>query len=103
RQIHRVTLGHVERVVPRIHVPDHPVGAEGRGRMRIRCDLADERFLPRLALPDLSKGQEEALITGEAVDDGGRLTVERDLIRAIGHLETAEVADVLAEREPAVD
>src|SRR5690606_26953015 len=47
--------------------------------------------------------QEEPLRTGEAVDDGRLLAAERGHVGLPRDAEPAEVADVLADRERAVD
>ena len=57
-----------------------------------------------LAAPGLGVGEEEALVAGEAVDHR-RLAVLGDVapIGGIGHFEPAEIADILAHGELAVD
>src|SRR4029453_6162061 len=83
-------------------VAERAVGTELRPRMRIGQDLPAEVGLARFRAPGLRPAHEEALIAGEAVDDRPRLAAERDLVRAVRDRETAQVADVLAERELAV-
>ena len=71
--------------------------------MRVRTQPLDQRVLAVLALPDLGPGEKEALVAGEAVDDRGLLAAERLAIGAISQRHAADIADVLAQGEPAVD
>ncbi len=71
--------------------------------MRVGDQLLAHRFLAVLAAPYLRPGHEEALVAGQAVDHRGFLAVQRKLVGAVGQAEAAEVADVLAHRQLAVD
>ena len=55
-----------------------------------------------LAAPDLRPAEEEALVAGEAVDLRRGLAAERQLVGLERHRHAGQVADVLAERELAV-
>ena len=55
------------------------------------------------AAPDLRPAEEEPLLAGAAVELGGRLVAERDAVGRVADGEAAEVADVLADGERAVD
>ena len=55
------------------------------------------------AAPGDGVGEEEALVAGEAVDGGGGLALQRFVVGVVGDGEAAEVGDVFAEGEFAVD
>jgi hypothetical protein len=72
----------------------------------VRIDGRQHRlvFGPRLGAPRLREAEEELLILGEAVRDVGVLRGRAQLaIRGERELDAADVGDVLAERELAVD
>ena len=71
--------------------------------MRVREQLLAQCLVAHLCAPDLRKAHEEALVARKAVDQRGLLAVERDTIRAVRLREPAQVTDVLAHRELAVD
>ncbi len=72
--------------------------------MRICAQPRQRRIVAQLGLPGLCPAHEEALIAGQAVDDLC-LAVLRliALIRAIGRFQPAEIADILTQRQLAVD
>src|SRR5205085_11514838 len=104
RQIELVARLDVERLVPGVDVPDDAVHAILARAVLIGDDLLTLGIFTLLFLPRLGVGNEEALITCQAVNDrrfavlGGVL-----LVRGIGRLDTRQVADILAERQLAVD
>ena len=59
--------------------------------------------LAMLAPPDLGPAQEEPLIARQPVDHRGLLAVEREAIGVVGDGQPRKVADILAQREAAVD
>ena len=61
------------------------------------------RVVARLAAPALSVGHEDALFAAQAVEDGRGLAAERGAIGVERDQEAAQVRDVLAERQLAVD
>ena len=66
--------------------------------------LLAQRVVAGLATPHLRVAEEEALVAGEAVDHRRRLAVLSDsVVGGVRDLEAAEVADVLAQRQLAVD
>ena len=71
--------------------------------MRVDREQPDGLGISALLLPDLTPAQQEALDAGVSVDDRCRFTVEGDLVRLDRDAEAAEVADVLTDREGAVD
>src|SRR5207253_2357918 len=95
--------GNIECLVPLVHVADRAVGAELRRRVTIRSHLLTQRLVARDLAPDLAEAQEEALLTGEAVEHRRLLALERDPIRLERDVESAQVTDVLAQRQPAID
>src|SRR5881409_3666649 len=71
--------------------------------MRVRREELAERVVPDERPPHLPPAEEHALLAGETVDDGNRLSGERALVRVEPQEDSAEVADVLPHREPADD
>ena len=67
--------------------------------MRVGFDLQSQRLLTILTTPYLPEAQEYALHTRKAVDDWCFLAVQRHLIRKQTNGDSAQVADVFAERE----
>src|SRR6185295_17075182 len=76
--------------------------ARSARRVRVREHLRTQGVVAYLAAPGLCEGQEEPLIAREAVQNRRFRSIERELVRGVGHLETTEIADVLAHREIAV-
>src|SRR4051794_13551504 len=62
-----------KRRVPGIEIADRPDHTEARRCVRVRRDLRLDRILALLAPPSLRERQEEALVTGQAVDHRRRL------------------------------
>src|SRR5690606_30818835 len=95
---------HVEGRVELLEVADD-VRAELRRRVRVDREPADRLGLAHEGAPALGPPGEEALRAGHAVEDGCRADVaaERHDVGAVGDGDTAEVADVLADGERAVD
>src|SRR3546814_2263606 len=59
-------------------------------------------FRSHLGRPRLRRGDEEALVAGEAVDHRGFLAVQRSAIRVIRRLKSRDVGDILTQRQLAV-
>ena len=94
----------VEGSVEGVDVADDLVAAELRRGVGVDRQAAHGLGRTHLGLPRLRPGVEEALVGGEAVDRlGSRRAVEREAQRLVGDAEPAEVADVLADRQRAVD
>ena len=70
------------------------------GSVRTCWRRAASRVLPASVL---GEGEEELLVAGEAVDDGGGLAVERGVPGVVGGGEAGEVGDVFAEGLVAVE
>ena len=85
------------------HVDHRAVGAELARAVRIGLEPRQQVLLAVLARPDLAPAVEEALVAGEPVDDRCLLAGEREHVGLVRDGEAAEIADVLAERELAVD
>ena len=66
-------------------------------------DAAAQRSRRVLRRPGLGKGEEEALVAGEAVDHRRWLAVQRRLVGVVGGGEAGDVGDILAERQLAVE
>ena len=73
------------------------------GEWKSRGDELPQPLLAELAAPHLAPAEEEALHAGEAVEHGRRLAAERVLVGVERHGQAAEVADVLARGQAAVD
>src|SRR3546814_20291449 len=74
-----------------------------RGRMRIGRDALRQILLAIVAAPHLRPAEEETLIAGQPAQHRRFLAAKRLLIGVIGDRQTGEVADILAERECAVE
>src|SRR4030095_17122698 len=93
----------VEGRVPGVDIPHDSVGAVFRRTVRIGDELLTQRALAGLGLPCLRVGEEEALIAAQAIDDGGFAVLGLiPLERRVRGLDAAQVADVLAPRQPAL-
>jgi hypothetical protein len=81
-----------------------PVDPIFRRAVRVGQEPLAKRVLARLRAPALAVGDEEALIAGEAAEHLG-LAMLGDVaaIGGIGHFQPAEIADILAHGELAVD
>ena len=69
RQIKRVARFNVECLVPLVHIPHDCVDTVLGRTVRIGDKTPAQILLTMLAPPDLCIREEEALITGKAVDD----------------------------------
>src|SRR6478609_6151533 len=103
RQVHLVTRLHVEGALEGVVVLDGDVGAVLARRVWVAEHKLARDGLARTLAPRLGEAHEEALIAGEAVDHRRLLPLERDAVGAICLREPAEITDVLAHRELAVD
>src|SRR5690348_11251729 len=83
RQEQALALLDVEGRVPGVEVP-HGEGAEVAGGVAVGGDALPERLVAHLGGPGLGVGDEEALVTGEAVDDRRFLAVQRGVIGVVG-------------------
>src|SRR3546814_13597306 len=71
--------------------------------MRIGDQPLEEVVLAVVAAPDLCPAEIEALVSGQTADHRRLPAVERGSIGVLGDGDTGEVADILAERQRAVD
>ena len=101
--VERVARVHVERLVERVEVGDDGVAAQVGRAVRVDGEPADGLGLAGDDAPDLGPPEEDPLVAGEPVDLGGLRVAERDLVRLERDREAAEVADVLADGQRAVD
>src|SRR5262249_32797930 len=76
REIELLGRLHVERVVPAVHVADDAIDPILLRRVGIGDHLLAHRLLPAFHAVTLSAGQEEPLLTGEAVEHRGRLAAQ---------------------------
>src|ERR1035437_2729189 len=84
------------------HVAQWPIPPPFRWRVLVGTDLPTEELRPGDLAPHLRPSEEEALFRGEAVDLCARIIAERALHRRVRNGESAEVSDVLAERQLSV-
>src|SRR5215469_962944 len=103
RQEELVARLHVEGRIPGVHVAYHAVDAESRRTVRIAGHLCAQVLLALLLAPYLRPAEEKALIAAEAVQHRRRGPVQRAVIRRVGYRQAAQVTDVLAERQAAVE
>src|SRR6478672_11436217 len=104
RQVELVAGLHVERLVPGVNVADDAVHAILARAVLVGDDLLAFGILTLLFLPRLGVGDEEALIAGKAVDHRRRAVLGLILlVSGIGRLDARQVADILAQRQLAVD
>src|SRR6476659_4744332 len=99
----RVPLLHVERRVPGVDVAERRESADGAGRVRVRREHLAELVVALQRTPDLRPAEEYPLLSGETVDHRRRLSVERSLVGVEREQDAAQVADVLAHRQPPDD
>src|SRR6185437_9746230 len=85
------------------HVADDAVDAELAGRVGIDGGQHARSLGANVLAPDLAVAEEEALLAVVAVNGGVGLVGEGGLHRHVGDAGTAAVAEILAERELAVD
>src|SRR5262245_32130432 len=90
-------------LIPGVDVAHRPVNAEAGGRMRIGRDLSLECIEAGLVAPDLRPAQEDPLLAGETVEHRSWLAVERGVISVQREQKTAQVGNVLAHGQGAVD
>src|SRR6478609_7476238 len=102
RQPHAVALADAERLVELAEVAGG-VGAQVHRAVRVEGQQPLGLLPAGDAAPDLRPAQEEALLPRVAVDLGGRLVAERDAVGGVADGEPAEVADVLADGQGAVN
>ncbi len=90
--------------VPGVDVAGGAHHAERRRRRAGRRPSAACRAVgARLVLPRLGEGQEQALVAGQPVDHRRRLAAQRGVVGVERHLQPAQVGDVLAHGQLAVD
>ena len=92
-----------EGLVEGIEVPGDLVGAELVGGVRIGGEPADRFLAPDDLPPPGSPGRKEALHPGQAVQDLRLLAVETDQVGLVRDRQAAEVTDVFAQGQFAVD
>ncbi len=71
--------------------------------MRVAHDLGSKLLVTIERAPRLGPGQEVALIAAQAIEYGGLLAFERAMVGGVCDTQAAEIADVLAQSEAAVD
>ncbi len=71
--------------------------------MAVGLELLTQRRLALDLAPRLGKGQEEALVAGQAVLDGVRLAVQRQLVGVVSRRQAGDVGDVFRQHLLAVD
>ena len=107
-QPHLVAGGDVERLGESVKVSQYLIAAELSGRMGVDCQHLARELGARGRAPGSGPRVEEALRARDAVDDGGGVRGQ-PLLGERGHPglpcdgQAAEVADVLTDRERAVD
>src|SRR5215471_2184558 len=101
---HRIARLAAERAREHRQGGRRTVRAELRQRVRVRVHEELRQLGPDVRRPAARPRQEEALVTGQAVDLRRlRLALERLLVRLVGDAEPAEVRGRLAQNELAVD
>ena len=100
----RVPLLHAERLVELVEVADDAVAAELGRRVRVDRPAAAIASASRslTARPAPSRGRTAAAPVRPSIT-GRLVAVERDPVGLVGDRQAAEVADVLADRQRAVD
>src|SRR4051812_27678657 len=86
RDIKFGTGSDVERLIPRIEVPqrtDNPVTSR---TVRIGRDLRLDGIRSLLSAPHLRPGEKESLVTGQSIDDRSFLAFERELVSFVRDL-----------------
>ena len=100
RDVELVAGLHVERLVPGVGVAQRREGADLAGAVRAVDDLLAQGVVAQQGAPDLRPGEEDALLAGEAVEHRRRLAAEEVAIGFEAEMDSAEIADVLAHRDP---
>src|SRR3546814_7071643 len=103
RPHHRVAGLAAERLGERRHVRRRADRAELRRCVRIGVEPHQLRLVADVAAPDPRPAQEEALVAAQAVDHRVGLAAVGRLQRVVGEAQAAQVADVLAQGQLAVD
>src|SRR3569832_918225 len=93
----------VEGGVPGVDVAHDRVDAGLRRRVRVADQLAAQGVGPALGAPDLGPAQGHALVAGPAVGRRRGLDMQRGVIGVAREQEAAQVGDVLAHGQLAVD
>ena len=94
----------VERLVPGVEVAHRAVDAVLLGGCADRSAAAGGAIASRcIARHTCAQARKKRWSPVRPSITGASLPFERQLVGAVGHAEAAEVADVLAQREPAVD
>src|SRR5690606_36703287 len=102
-EIKLVALGHAEVLVGGVDVAGTLVRAVLVGGVGVDRQQKDRLGVADRELPDLRIREEHALDARVAVDDRRLLARQRALVRLQRDRETAEIADVLADLQRAVD
>src|SRR5205085_11752570 len=104
RQVQLVARLYVERLVPGVDIADDAVHPIFRRAVRVAEQALAKRAFADPGAPALAVGQEEPPVAGPAVDHR-RLAMlgEVAAIGGIGHFDAAQIADILAHGELAVD
>src|SRR5215510_4689644 len=85
RPVELVALLDAKGSVELSHVGNDPVAAVFARAVWIGDQALAQILIAILASPHLAPAEEEALIAAEAVDHGGRLATQRDLVRLVGN------------------
>src|SRR5690606_7925753 len=102
RQIKRVAWLNVKRFVPSIHVAGWPVDAIARGRVWACHHLIAQGLFALQLLAMLRAAHEETLQACRAFEHRWFFAIERNAIGVKRDLKPAAIADVLTEREAAI-
>src|SRR5438477_1690744 len=104
RPDHRRTIGNIECLLEFHQVRERPDGPEASRRMWIGVEPQFQIFIALIVPPDLREPEKETLLRGEAVDLWLRSFLrELFLQRHVGDLHAADVGDVFALGQLAVD
>src|SRR5882672_1319389 len=99
-----VSRPHVrERSIPPVHVSHHAVDPVLGRTVRVREQALARGFVLHLGAPALPERQEEALISGVAVQNRRGLAAQGDVVRLVRDAHARQVGDVLSERQLSVD
>src|SRR5687767_10411520 len=85
RAIHAIARFHAKRVVKSVDVARRTIRTKFARAVRIGHQPLQQLFVAILAAPDLRPAQEEPLLAREAIDDGGLLAGQRNLVSLEGH------------------
>src|SRR3712207_2656770 len=103
RDVERIAGLDVERTIPGVDVAERRERPDHARRVRTGGELLTQRVVAEHRAPHLRPSEEEALVAGEAVDHRSLAATERVAIGFVGDGETAEVADILAHGDAAID